>query len=100
MTSDTRWLEARIAGAPPLLAERAGHFVAAAAGGQLPGRLAAAGGAALAAAEAQGPERAAALDLLAADALITLALLAVAEREPGDLAPIAARLRMAAAEGR
>jgi hypothetical protein len=37
-------------------------------------------------------DRSVALDLLAADALITLALLAQAEADPGDLGPFAEQL--------
>ena len=100
MSDDSAWLDARIAGAPPRLAERARHFAGVAAGDEPGERLAAAGLRALEAAESLGRDRAAALDLLAADALITLALLETAEREPGRLAVTAAELRRQAAEGR
>jgi len=60
-------------------------------------RLARAADRALAAALALGEGRAAALDLLAADALVTLALLARAESAPGALADFAAALVTTAA---
>lgn len=92
------WFAARTAGAPEVLRERAAAFHAAVAEGDGAGRLAAAGTAALEAAITSGTTRAAALDLLAADGLITLALLAEAERDPAGLAAAAAALRRAAAE--
>ena len=79
------WLERHAAHAPPVLRDRVKEFLAAAPAGALPGRLSAAGAAALASAEARLEDRAAALDLLAADALVTLALLAEAQREPAGL---------------
>jgi hypothetical protein len=91
------WFRERTVGAPAVLRERAAAFHAEAEGsGTI--RLAAAGAAALEAAIASGSTRAAALDLLAADGLITLALLAEAERDPAGLAAAAAALRLAAAE--
>jgi hypothetical protein len=59
--------------------------------------LAQAADSALAGALARGEGRAAALDLLAADALVTLALLARAEAAPGSLAGFAADLLATAA---
>lgn len=99
MSDGEAWLDARIAGAPAALAERARQFIVEEGGGAMADRLAAAGQRALAAADARGADRAAALDLLAADALITLALLDVSERAPGQLAQEAARLRRQAAVG-
>ena len=91
------WFRARTAGAPEVLRERAATFHATAPDhGAL--RLARAGAAALEAAIAAGTSRAAALDLLAADGLITLALLAEAERHPAGLEATARALRFAAAE--
>lgn len=55
-------------------------------------RLAGAARSALTAAAAQSGGRAAALDLLAADALVTLALLRQAEEEPAMLQAFATRL--------
>jgi hypothetical protein len=80
-------------GAPTLLRDRAGHFFAVAAGGELPARLAVAGRAALAEATRDGGGRAAALDLLAADALITLALLVTAADDPMQLGRMSQALR-------
>jgi hypothetical protein len=50
----------------------------------------------LVAAMSAGSSRACALDLLAADALITLALLAAAERDPATLGATAGAIRKAA----
>jgi hypothetical protein len=73
-------------------------LVAATPAGPLPERLAAAGRRALALVEASPGDRASALDLLAADALVTLALLAQAETAPAALAAFArAELRAASA---
>lgn len=91
------WFRDRTAGAPEVLRERAAAFHAAASGDGAT-RLANAGVAALAAAIASGTTRAAALDLLAADGLITLALLAESERDPAGLEAAARVLRLAAAE--
>ena len=60
-------------------------------------RLAMAGELALQAAIRRGSDREAALDLLAADALITLALLESAERDPATLGATARQLRDMAA---
>jgi hypothetical protein len=65
----------------------------------LPERLAAAGRRALALVERGPGDRASALDLLAADALITLALLAQAEQAPAGLAAFA-RAQLPAAPSR
>lgn len=91
------WFRDRTAGAPGVLRERAAVFHDAAAGAGA-SRLASAGAAALTAAIGSGSTRAAALDLLAADGLITLALLAEAERDPAGLEAAARALRLAAAE--
>jgi hypothetical protein len=58
----------------------------------LPDALAAAGWTALGRALTRPSDRAVALDLLTADALITLALLAQAEHQPEDLGQFAERL--------
>jgi hypothetical protein len=86
------WFATRTAGAPESLRRRAEHFYVQASPGDLASRLAAAGGAALAEATRDDAGRAAALDLLAADALITLALLLAAEQEPTTLGTVAAEL--------
>lgn len=88
----TSWLQRRAEGAPDLLRERALAYAqegdpAAA------GSLGAAGLRALHATLNLGPDRRAALDLLAADALVTLALLARAEADPAGLADLARSLR-------
>lgn len=90
------WLTTHTTGAPTRLREQVlAHFIAAPEG-ELTSRLAAAGDAALLSATAAGRGRATALDLLAADALITLALLATAQRSPATLAEDAAALRSTA----
>ncbi|HEY4321859.1 MAG TPA: hypothetical protein VGM77_11865 [Gemmatimonadales bacterium] len=89
------WVTQATAGAPAALRVRAGEFFEAT-NGDLIDRLAAAGGAALAAASDRAGGRAAALDLLAADGLITLALLATAQRAPAELGQVAERLRQQA----
>jgi len=61
------------------------HFALEARAGTLADRLAQAGQAALQTVLAQPGDRSAALDLLAADALVTLALLAEAESQPERL---------------
>lgn len=87
------WAARRSAHAPPVLRERVLAHAARAPGGlPAPEALAAAARAALADVEAHAGDRSAALDLLAADALITLALLAQAEREPARLREFAAAL--------
>jgi hypothetical protein len=91
--ADRAWFLSRTAGAPETLRERAEHFFSCETGETLTARLASAGSAALAAATHDGATRRAALDLLAADALITLALLASAERNPEQLGAAAAALR-------
>ena len=92
--ADAEWFTNHTTGAPVRLREQVQVHFAAALEGSLGERLAAAGGVALLAATAAGRGRAAALDLLAADALITLALLATAERSPAILADVAAALRL------
>lgn len=94
MSPTTDWLAARTSGAPPELRARVAAWVAEV--GTLPAdpmTLAEAGRRALASAIAHGTGRAVALDLLAADALVTLALQAQAERAPGGLAAFARELR-------
>lgn len=61
-------------------------------GGPLPERLGAAARAALDAVLARPGDRSVALDLLAADALVTLALKAQAARDPGQLEQFAGAL--------
>jgi len=86
------WLEAQVAGAPADLVARTLEF-ARAEGPVTPASLARAGRSALEAAVRASPDRGAALDLLAADALVTLALAAQTETDPAGLEAFAARLR-------
>lgn len=89
----TAWFTSRTSGAPEALRRRATQYFARSAPGDLATRLSGAGRAALGAAVRGAGDRSAALDLLAADALITLALLAVAERDPAGFGARAAELR-------
>ncbi len=84
------WLDDRLNDAPEALALRVREL---AAGSREPDRLAHAGAAALDAAVSIGSNRSAALDLLAADALITLALFRVGTSEPERLEEFASGLR-------
>ncbi len=85
-------------GAPPALRERSARYLAARPGGTDPAtELAGAATDALAAVLRLPGGRSVALDLLAADALVTLALLARATQDPGGLAAFAATLREAGA---
>jgi len=97
VTAADRWLADHAAGAPPALRERAlDHLRQTPDDGPLAARLAGAARVALDAVLRQGQDRAAALDLLAADSLLTLALLAQAEESPAGLEPFARRLVSAA----
>lgn len=81
--------------APPRLRERVRWYAdQAGPGDALPRALAAAGQSALDEAARHQGHRRAALDLLAADALITLALLAQAQLDPGALHAFASSLVM------
>lgn len=85
MNEDFRWLGRHTAQAPPVLRERVMHYADGPSAGELPARLAEAGVRALASVENHPGDRSAALDLLAADALVTLALLAQAQADPSRL---------------
>lgn len=88
------WLDRHTVTAPPVLRDRVRfHALRAGPGGEAADRLARASRAALSAvcSEPTG-SRPIALDLLAADALITLALLAQAESSPDRLGQFAASL--------
>ena len=87
------WFMTHTSGAPDALRARSERFFDATTSGPLIERLAGAGRAALAEAIRDGASRAAALDLLAADALITLALLCAAEGDPATFGVAAAGLR-------
>jgi hypothetical protein len=91
LTRTPDWLERRTGHAPPALRERVRAY-AALAGGSSPEALASAGQRALSEVLAHAGDRRVALDLLAADGLITLALLAQAEQSPQDLRRFAASL--------
>jgi hypothetical protein len=92
------WLEARGSGAPIALLERARQYVDQAGQGSDPAQvLAQAGVTAMEATVRSGSGRAAALDLLAADGLVTLALLVQAELDPASLPSFARRVRHAGA---
>lgn len=103
MSSASEWFEGRTRAAPPVLRARARAYLEAGDAERVGAEdgtgkpttahaLAAAGAAALASVTSHCGDRSAALDLLAADALITLALLEQAERDPGGLGEFAADL--------
>ena len=98
MTGTAAWFSEQCAGAPGLLRARAAAYLEAAPiYHNPPDALAGAAAAALRDTLAHQGDRSIALNLLAADALVTLALLATAQRDPGGLARFAARLREAGA---
>lgn len=84
------------AGAPEALADRARAYLQQASQSARPSRLATASRLALDASMTDGSRRECALDLLAADALITLALLEVAREAPETLLDAAIGLRQGA----
>jgi hypothetical protein len=79
------WLDRHTSQAPAALRARVTEYALAASGGTRPDTLAAAGHSALNRVLSHSGDRSAALDLLAADALITLALQAQAQEEPERL---------------
>jgi hypothetical protein len=79
------WLEQHTSQAPAALHARVRQYEQGATGPTLPTRLANAARSALAVVLSHPGDRSTALDLLAADALITLALLAQAETAPEHL---------------
>ena len=79
------WLERHTSQAPPAIRARVEQHARAASGPTLPRSLAAAAQTALERVLSHPGDRSAALDLLAADALITLALLAQAQAAPERL---------------
>jgi hypothetical protein len=93
------WLARHTAEAPPVLRERVMHYAKGSAPGALPRHLADAGVRALAAVEGHPGDRSAALDLLAADALVTLALLAQAQQDPAGLRRFAGDMLRRAVNG-
>jgi hypothetical protein len=95
---DLDWVTSRIDGAPEALRSRVEEWISRCSDSAVPDRLASAGALALSAADKPGAARESALDLLAADALITLALLHHAEHEPAGLESAARQLRVRAVE--
>lgn len=92
--TDANWFAVHSAGAPAPLRDRAAHYLTAhPAPEPRAERLAEAAAAALAIVLSHPGDRSAALDLLAADALVTLALKARAAERPAELAEFAAELR-------
>jgi hypothetical protein len=91
LSFEDNWLEEQSRGAPEALRVRVMSYVQGE-GGALPERLGRAARAALDAVLAHPGDRSVALDLLAADALVTLALKAQAARDPGELARFAGEL--------
>ncbi|HEV2083766.1 MAG TPA: hypothetical protein VGR09_01675 [Gemmatimonadales bacterium] len=83
------WLDQHTSQAPPALRARVRQYALLAAGASLPHVLATAGQTALDQVLSHPGDRSAALDLLAADALITLALLAQAETNSDRLGEFA-----------
>jgi hypothetical protein len=79
------WLDQHTSQAPTALRARVRQYALLAEGASLPHVLASAGQTALDQVLSHSGDRSAALDLLAADALITLALLAQAETNPDRL---------------
>jgi hypothetical protein len=79
------WLDRHTSQAPAALRARVAHYAGSATGATRPAVLAAAGHAALDRVLAHPGDRSVALDLLAADALITLALLAQSQAAPERL---------------
>ncbi len=98
LSADAGWLDRHTAAAPPALAERVRPYAAGDAA-PWPARLASAGCRALDHVLAHPGDRSVALDLLAADGLITLALLAQAEAAPAELAAFAAGLLVSGPAG-
>ncbi|HZN98098.1 MAG TPA: hypothetical protein VFB61_10250 [Gemmatimonadales bacterium] len=79
------WLDRHTSQAPTALRSRVRHYASLAGGEPVTGTLTAAAHTALARVLSHPGDRSVALDLLAADALITLALLAQADAAPADL---------------
>ena len=82
---DDNWLDQHTSQAPAVLRARVQQYGHSASGPTLPIRLANAAQSALSVVLSHPGDRSAALDLLAADALITLALLAQAQAAPERL---------------
>lgn len=90
------WLDQQTGRAPDALRRRVLEYAAAAPpGADVAQTLADAGAAALQCVLSRSGDRSVALDLLAADALVTLALLAQAQHAPADLGSFAAAILQA-----
>jgi len=99
VTALDAWSASRTAGAPEALRGRVMEWLGGVKGGAGGADgLASAGLTALNAATGRSGDRSVALDLLAADALVTLALLHQAEHDPTGLESFARRVRMTGAE--
>lgn len=85
MSVDADWLDRHTANAPSALRHRVHSYAAESTAGSLPVQLSAAADTALTRVLVHPGDRSVALDLLAADALITLALLAQAQTAPEGL---------------
>ncbi len=92
---DRDWLHQRTRQGPAALRSRVHEYARVATGGTLAETLAVAAQTALAHVLSHPGDRSVALDLLAADALITLALLAQAENAPQDLEQFAGSVLLA-----
>ena len=100
MTDLADWVDQHSAAAPAALRARVReHALAARPAKPLPAALALAGREALDRVVAHPGDRSVALDLLAADALITLALLAQAQRAPDQLGAFATSILQAVRPG-
>ena len=99
MNDARAWLERHTAQAPPVLRQRVLHYAGEPPAGSLAEHLADAGVRALAAVEGHPGDRSAALDLLAADALVTLALLAQSQQDPAGLHRFAGDMLRSATTG-
>jgi hypothetical protein len=97
---DGAWLDRHTRQAPPALRARVQQYAGAASGPTLPAALAAAAQSALTQVLSGSGDRSAALDLLAADALITLALLAQAQVAPEQLEDFAVSVLRSGDSGR
>lgn len=97
MTTPATWYETHSSGAPDALRTRGAEFIArTGTGSGLASRLTEAASLSLASVLRQGRDRSAALDLLTADGLLTLAMLAQAEESPETLGQFAADIVNAA----
>jgi len=99
VTALADWLDRHTGAAPPALRARVYEQALAGPAEPVPEALALAGRAALERVAAHAGDRSVALDLLAADALITLALLAQAQRAPAELGAFATSILQAVRPG-